>query len=221
MFKTLMDAWRKKTFLSEIIKDFEKMLVQAEQVFSTACDVWEGVKKAEEERDNLFSTDRSINEEEQTIRRRLLEHLAINPGMDTSACFVFISLVKDAERIGDYAKNIFELDELREGKFEGEHWEELKKIKTGILGNFPLLREAFTDSDTQKAQSIMKSHRDMGRRCEELIKEMVKKKLPGDESACFALMCRFYKRVSAHLANIASAITNPAEKIDFVTEGLL
>lgn len=222
MFKELMAAWRGKTFLSEIVKDFEQMLVLGEEIFEDAWGVWRGDRVPEEIRDNLYSTDRKINEAEQKIRRRLMEHLTIEPGVDVAASLVFMSIVKDAERIGDYAKNIFEVALLREEGFhEDECTQTLKEIQEEVMGNFQKTRQAFAEAELRKAQAIMENHHKIAVRCEELIRTMAKKELPSNKGICYTLLSRYFKRVSAHLANIASAIVNPVEKIDFVSEGLL
>lgn len=222
MFKELMAAWRGRTFLSEIVNDFEQMLILAEEIFRNAYGVWQGEQGPEEIRDNLYSTDRKINRAEQKIRRRLMEHLTIEPGVDIAACLVFMSIVKDAERIGDYAKNIFEVTLLREEGFKPDEWTQtLKEIQEGITENFNKIHRAFAEAELKTAQAIMERHHRIALRCEELIRTMAKKGLPSNRGIYYTLLSRYLKRVSAHLANISSAIVNPVEKIDFVSEGLL
>ena len=86
MFKNLMAVWRGKTFLSKIVKDFEKMLILGEETFMNACRVWQGELLPEKMKDNLYLVDQEINKAEQGIRRRLVEHLAIEPEVDVAAC---------------------------------------------------------------------------------------------------------------------------------------
>jgi len=222
MFKKLMAVWRGKTFLSEIVKDFEQMLALGEEIFGQASRVWQRKLPPEKIKDNLYSIDRQINKVEQGIRRRLVEHLAIEPEVDVAACLVFMSIVKDAERIGDYSKNIFEVALLREkGPEEDELVNALKEIQEAVSENFRQTRDAFAEAKLKKAKTIMDKHHKIAMRCEELIRTMAKKEIPSNKAVCYTLLTRYLKRVSAHLANIASAIVKPVEKIDFVGEGLL
>ncbi len=222
MFKKLMAVWRGKTFLSKIVRDFEKMLILGEETFKNACRVWRGELAPEKIEGNIYSVDQKINEAEQRIRRRLVEHLAIEPEVDVAACLVFMSVVKDAERIGDYSKNIFEVALLREKEFEEDEWTKaLKEIQEGVMEIFVQTHNAFAEAELEGAKAVMEKHRKIALRCEELIREMAKKEIPSNKAVCYTLLTRYFKRVSAHLANIASAIINPVEKIDFVGEGLL
>lgn len=222
MFKELIAVWKGKTFLSEIIKDFDQMLIDGQKLFTEACQVWLVQKRPQDMKKYVYSTDQKINQEEQRIRRRLVEHLSVNPGVDVPACLVFMSLVKDAERIGDYAKNIFEVSLISAKGFkEDEYMRTLKEIQKDVSENFTRMRQAFDNSDQEVAEGVMKRHGQIARKCEELIRRMAKGALSGEEAVCFTLLTRYFKRVSAHIANIASSIVNPVEKIDFVREGLL
>ena len=58
---------------------------------------------------DLFQTDQRVNEAEQRIRRELIVHASARSAMSAPATLVYMSVVKDVERIGDYAKNIFDL----------------------------------------------------------------------------------------------------------------
>ena len=57
----------------------------------------------------LYERDVAVNELERSIRRKVLRHLTVNPGHDVAICLALMSVAKDAERIGDYCKNVFEV----------------------------------------------------------------------------------------------------------------
>lgn len=222
MFRELIAVWKGKTFLSGIIKDFDQMLGDGEELFTEACGVWLGQKRPEELKEYIYSADQKINQEEQRIRRHLVEHLSVNPDVDVPGCLVFMSLVKDAERIGDYAKNIFEISLiLPKGGGEDKYTKVLKEIQTDVAKNFSDMRKAFDGSDQKGARRVMERQRNISSRCEDLIKTMSKNTLACDKAVGYTLLSRYFKRVNAHVANIASSIVNPVEKIDFVREGLL
>jgi phosphate uptake regulator len=222
MFKKLMAAWRGKTFLNKIVKNFEQMLILGEEIFKNACSVWQGEVSSEKVRDSIYSVDLKINKAEQGIRRRLVEHLAVEPEVDVAACLVFMSIVKDAERIGDYSKNIFGVALLREGGFEEDEWTKaLKEIQEGVVEMFVQTRDAFAKATPEAAKPVMEKHHKISLKCEELMRKMAKGEISSNKAVCYTLFARYLKRVSCHLANIASAIVNPVEKIDFVGEGLL
>ena len=222
MFKRLMAVLRGKTFLNKIVEEFEHMLSLGEESFREACRVWRGELVPEEIKDHLYSVDQEINKTEQDIRRRLVEHLAVEPEVDVTACLIFMSIVKDGERIGDYSKNMFEVSLLRENLSEEDEWTgTLKEIQEEVMKNFPKTRRAFAKAEPGEARSIMEKHHEISSKCEELIRAIAKKDISSNKAVCYTLFTRHLKRVSAHLANIASAIVNPVEKIDFAEKGLL
>jgi phosphate transport system protein len=221
MFKDILDLWRGEDFLGKVIKDFRNMLEEAEYIFEKATKVWWKEIPADDVHADIYSRDRKINEEEQRIRRRLVEHLAINPRKDFPACLVFMSVIKDAERIGDYGKNIFELSHILKSDLNDKLVKGIKDIEHQIAANLHIIIGAFVDADNKKAVRLMRQHGKISSACESVIRSMVKQTLPVDKAVCYTLLLRYYKRISAHVANIASSIVNPVEKIDYVVEGLL
>ena len=221
MFKDILSLWRGESFLGKVIRDFRKMLEHSEYIFDKATKVWWKKMKPDEVHADIYSRDRRINEEEQRIRRRLVEHLAINPRKDFPACLVFMSVIKDAERIGDYGKNIFELTHILKSDLDDKMVKILKDIEVQIASSLHTIIKAFVDADNEKAVELMRKHGKISSACESAIRSMVKQDLPVDKAVCYTLLLRYYKRISAHTANIASSIVNPIEKLDYVVEGLL
>ncbi|MCD6133916.1 MAG: hypothetical protein J7J25_00075 [Candidatus Omnitrophica bacterium] len=221
MFENILRIWKKEDFLKTILDDFSNMLDEAKMIFEKADMVLWAKKPAEMFHAEIYARDRKINEEEQRIRRKLVEHLSINPRKDFAACLVFMSVIKDAERIGDYGKNIFELNYIIKSELDDDFAKTLKDIGIEVNRNLALIKGAFAEADSKKAVSIMKAHGRVSSECESLIRSMASKQLSVDKAVGYTLLGRYYKRISAHSANIASSIVNPLEKIDFVAEGIL
>lgn len=221
MFKEILSLWRQESFLNKIVDDFRNMLEQAEFIFNKANEVWWKEIEADIVHAEIYSRDREINESEQNIRRRLIEHLSINPRKDFPACLVFMSVIKDAERIGDYGKNIFELNQILKSSLEDSLAKSLKDIESQIKGSLYRLSKIFLEADKEGAVSLMQKHSKIASECESIIRSMISQNLSVDKAVCYTLLLRYYKRISAHIANIASSVVNPIEKIDFVVEGLL
>jgi len=109
MLTELLRAWRKRDLLRRIFDEFIQMLDISRGMFEAVCEVLEGKRKLEEVKVTIYQHDQEINKLEQTIRTQLLEHLTLRPGVDISACLVLMSVVKDAERLGDYCKNLIDV----------------------------------------------------------------------------------------------------------------
>ena len=110
-----MFDWFKRTAvpsnegMSDMTADFASMLEAGRAGFDMATDTLLGGKDPESVREDLFATDKQINEWEMRIRRHLVVHASLHGMTAMPACLVLMAIVKDAERIGDYAKNLFDL----------------------------------------------------------------------------------------------------------------
>jgi len=218
MLKELIQAFTKRDVLGSIVAQFGEMIDAGQWMFETASGVVEQTKAAEDVRKELYSRDRRINELERGIRERIVVHLSLGNRQDASMCLVFMSVVKDAERVGDYCKNLFEIGQFFKSRYQrGEYSEPLREMCCQIDGLFPRIRDAFIDGDHSVAQKVINECLKIRHRCDLIIEQLLSPGATGpiDEAVAFALRSRFHKRVTSHLANIATSITNPVPMIDY------
>ena len=109
MLRELLKAWRSRDLLGRMLSDFQEMLRKTEWLFETVSDVLLRKRKPEEVAGEIYRTDKEVNKAERSIRRELVQHLVVRPDADVPASLILMSVVKDAERIGDFCKNIFEI----------------------------------------------------------------------------------------------------------------
>ncbi len=222
MFKEILSVWREESFLSEILRDFDAMLKLDLWMLEEAVNSLKDKEKAKSIKDELYGEDKSVNKKEQDIRKRLVEHLSINPREDFVACLVFMSIVKDAERIGDYAKNIYELNSIIKTDIDDDFGMLLLSLVEKVKSDLNEVITAFDESDTEKAKEIMIRHKDISSNVESFLRALaLRKDFSPDKIVGYTLFLRYIKRISSHTANIASAVVNPLEKIDFAIEGEL
>jgi len=112
MFKNLSSFWKGKDFLSEVFGEFKTMLDDSEVMFKTVCDRILENTDGPELKQRVYDIDQKVNLLQRNIRRRIVEHLSLQPTVDVTACLVLMSVVKDAERLGDYCKNLYEVSEF-------------------------------------------------------------------------------------------------------------
>jgi len=220
MFRNLMSFWKGKDFLKEILKDFQQMMDDAQDMFRVSCDLIIRDKKKEEGvKDNIYRIDKRINDLERTIRTRIVEHLSLQPEIDLPFSLVLMSVVKDAERLGDYAKNIFGISELTQKPFDRDIYRKLfDDMDTKLTAQFEKTKQAFLESDEQLAHDILNLERNIVRRCDTIVAELANSDMSANKAVCFTLIARYFKRVSAHLANIGSSVILPISDLDFFDE---
>jgi phosphate uptake regulator len=172
-------------------------------------------------KDRIYSVDRQVNELEREIRKRIVEHLSLQPTVDVPACLLMMSVVKDAERIGDYCKNLYEVTELLGKPLDINKYRQLfDDIEKELNEEFTKTRKAFQESDEQLAKDVLNTERAIVKKCDDILKKLAASKLDTNEAVCFTLLARYFKRISAHLANIGSSVILPISNLDFFDEKL-
>ncbi len=216
MFKNLLDFWKGKDFLTNVIEEFGRMLEDARVMFGDVCENLLSENAMDGLEDKIYKVDKDINLFEKDIRKRIIAHLSIQPNVDVPMSLLMMSVVKDAERLGDYAKNIFQVrrilnkpvDKEAFGRFFGS-------IDGDIMKMFGDTRRAFIESDEGAARGIWETERHTVKKCDYIIEDIAKSSLATDEAVAFTLVARYFKRTAAHLTNIATSVILPISELDF------
>ncbi len=216
LFRTLIQAWRGASFMNQVLQDFETMLLQGEGMFRASKKLFLEEKDIEAAREEIRSLDVKVNKTERKIRKRLVEHISMNPEQDTVATLVMMSVVKDAERIGDYCKNFVEVAELMETPLAGTWRAFFSRLFCDVEVLFPQTRAAFFETSKDHATRVMEEDYRLAKLCDEKVEEVARSDLSTNQAVCYVLLLRYLKRVAAHLGNIASAVVQPVHKIDFL-----
>ncbi len=220
MLKNLIEAFRGGDALSEMLQKFDQMLDKGDWVFSQTSLDNVSAADLQKIRDEIDPNDRRINELERSIRYRVLTHLTVNPGEDASTCMMLMVVTKDAERIGDYCKNIFEvLMFCGATRYASVHVGELQEVRRKVQKMMPQTRQAFSGGDVIAAQRVIESAGDISQQTDSLVQQILQAEdSPAKEPAAQVLLARHYKRISSHLSNICSAITSPVDMLGYYYE---
>lgn len=219
MFKQLFAAFRSESPLDRAYSELLEMLDHSRWMFIRANEVLRNEAQAEEVKDSLYRRDQSINELERSIRRKIVRHLTINASPDAATCLALMSVGKDAERIGDYCKNVFEVGRFyREGFHVPEFHERMERIRERVTVLFNTVSDAVRHSDEKTARIAIKDAGEIGDVCDEIIEQLLADdvKVETHEAVAYSLLARHYKRVASHLANISTAVLGEIEDLDFL-----
>jgi phosphate uptake regulator len=164
--------------------------------------------------------DRQLNKVQQDIRKKVFEHLAVSKGQDLLSGLILTSIVIDLERIGDYSKNIGDLVNLFDGSIDlGDRRDALYLQLDRSNEIFDLTREALAEQDKESAKKCMKLYGKISKDCDSMLEEIISH-AKNDAAVSKAdlslvLLLRYFKRVGAHLKNIASATVAPFPMIGY------
>ncbi|MEM8484178.1 MAG: PhoU domain-containing protein [Bacteroidota bacterium] len=164
--------------------------------------------------EDLSKMDELINNGEQHIRRVVFEHLSFHPEQDLIFCLKLVSIVNEAERIGDLAKSIAKVANMANQPRMGALVRPLRDFRDIILEMFLQLEEGFFRGNEDEAQQIMQKHQTLkGDVAAYIINLASEENLSGNQGVVYALSARMLNRVSAHIANIASTVVSPIDQI--------
>ena len=221
MFKNLISFWKGKDFLTEVLEEFKKMLEDTRFMFKSVFTALMEGKADSELKEKTYNLDKKVNLLEKEIRRRVVEHLSIQPSIDVPVSLILMSVVKDAERIGDYCKNMLEVIDLLDKPIGEDKFKTIfNHIDKQILDEFEKTQKAFIESDEKVAKEIMYIEREIVKYCDGIVKKLAAGNYSTNESVCLTLLARYFKRIAAHLANIGSSVILPISDLDFFDEKL-
>jgi len=221
MLTEIARIWQNGGLMKDVVEELAGMIDDAEYVYTHAWEACTGQALVAATEESVKERDRMVNRQERQIRRMLVEHLALRPGEDAAGCLAIMSMAKDAERIGDLAKDLFKLGAELDGKAkELKYFPRLSTLQAQIAENFPRLQRAIRESSDDLAREILDAYAPVKPEFKAMRDELLADNLPTKEAAITALLIHTFTRINAHIGNTASGVIFPLENIDFVKRGL-
>ncbi|UCF68126.1 MAG: hypothetical protein JSV80_02165 [Acidobacteriota bacterium] len=223
MLRQLLSIFRSEDPLGAMGQDFARMLKSAYELTIRAGDIYFGRPASPDERTHIYKQDVKINKLERKIRKQVIAHLSLK-GTTPSLpyCLLLMSLVKDVERIGDYAKNLAEVDDFHIAQLpDDEIVAELREIRTSVDSAFQAASEVFTRADHERAVELIRAGRDVAHRCDVLVGRIARSDYDAGLTTALVLGTRFYKRIGGHILNVLSSVVMPLHKLDYYDEDSL
>jgi len=215
MFHWLQDE---DTGLALIFRQFGQMLEDGRHVFDAACNAFVGGTDPAVVEADLFATDKRINRVEQVIRRELVVHLTASNRGDFPVCLALMSLVKDAERVGDYAKNIFDLSVSCRTFPSDPLAPDIVRLKDRVSRMLAKMRSLYDSQDAGQATDFLREGDGILDECDRQVQRLLEDGSVSRHPVAAALVYRYVKRVMAHSMNIVSSIVMPIDKLDYFDE---
>lgn len=219
MLREIINAFRHDDVVETLEGKIIEMLDIGQWMFRQVRDLLAKDIRAEELQDPLYEKDRRINRLEQEIRETIVAHLSIGNPQDLNPCLMLMSIVKDAERIGDYCKNLFEVGKFFQGDFRRSEFRvPLEEIASAILEMFEQTKTAMRNDDAVLARQLLARKSNVSKSCNLLVQQLLslgETDIPPSEAVAYALLARYYKRIESHLSNLASSVFSPVPLLDF------
>lgn len=197
--------------VDQAFEDIQFMLENGQQMFAAATGYLLDNEVLEVD---LHELDKPINEKEQNLRRALLQHLTINPSQELIFSLKLVSIVHEAERIGDIAKSLEKTASLARKPRMGPVAEAQRAMRDRVLTMFERARDGFIEGDLSAARELMHAHEELKDEVTEHLRLLADNdELTTNEGIVYALSARLISRVSSHLSNLASTVVSPFDQM--------
>ncbi len=210
MLKRLFGLDKPSSLIAAAFRDVNDMLQQAGRMLDHSLAILLDNRELEVD---LESMDDVIDEAERMVRRSILEHLNVSPEQDLVASLILSSIVQEAERIGDFARGLAEIAALAKEPRDGPFAEKLRALAVRLRPLFEQCEEAFREDDVVIARALMVSHRELKAELTSYVREIADSDLTADMALVYGISATMLRRISSHLSNIVSTVTQPFDRI--------
>ncbi len=220
MFRELLSIFRSTSPLVAMSQNFALMLNLTHEMTLSAGDIFFEGRCPPDGRKLIYERDIKVNQLQRTIRKQIIARLSIQGSTpDIPYCLLLMSLVKDVERLGDYAKNLLKLIEFCPEKLpDDEIGEELRLIHQGITDAFTAAEEVFVSLEKDRALRLIRHGHEIAHRSDALIERIARARYDSATTTALVLGARYYKRIGGHLLNVISSVVMPLHKVDYFDE---
>lgn len=168
---------------------------------------------------DIEATDHRINDAEQQLRSELVVHVSVRGSEDIGLVLGYTLLLKKIERIGDQAKNIFELATEGVSLVGADDIDEFVTRRQEISLMYVEAADLLASQDVEAARDFLARSLELNDQCGAKVREYMQSEQPGSWAVPRAILYRYWKRIVANLAGIVTAAIEPLQSIDYLDDG--
>ena len=208
-----------KESLDNIDAKLSEMLTNSMHTYDLAMNCLLGDTNLDTVRDDLYNTDKSINELHREVRREMIVHSAVNSrNLDIPLLLSYMTMSKDIERIGDYCKNLFEIAETGNTFAKGDDLDSYIELRNDIGKLIVYLQSCLAVDDVSKVQDLITLGSSISSDIDVKITGLLEDKEKIQYPVATTLFFRYLKRIVSHIVNAATALIMPTDQIDYLDE---
>lgn len=195
-----------------------QMVRDSRTVFEASMSAVFGGGKSTETKEEVSQTDQGINQAQQDVRRTLMVHASVQGDVDLPLVLTYMSVVKDAERMGDYAKNLYDLAKFGVDFEKAPDRAELESYYTNVDRLLEDAADAFEAMNTERAAELIEKADGFLDDYDDRVKAAYASQGPASDAVARALYYRFLKRITAHVMNLLTSLVRPVDQLDYYDE---
>jgi phosphate uptake regulator len=167
----------------------------------------------------IHATDVRVNKAERAVRKQLVVHVSVRgSSADLPMVLAAMSIVKDAERVGDYCKNIWDLADEGVSLTGADDEATLFSYRDRTSALIGDAARIFADRDAAAANDLLKTLDDLLDEYDDLITAQIESTSSPRDAVPRALLYRYLKRITAHVMNVLTSLVMPVHRLDYYDE---
>jgi len=206
--------------LEEIEGLIIQMLLDCRHTFDLAINALVGGTEPSTVGKQISKTDVGINKAQRRVRKELVVHASVQgAAADLPMALSSMSIVKDAERIGDYAKNIWDIANAGIDLTGAADIAQLIKYRDRTSEMIGETARVLRERDVDAAHRIIQDSDAIQDEYDAGVRGLLAGGTPeAPDAVARALLYRYLKRISAHAMNVLTSLVMPLHRLDFYDE---
>ena len=196
-----------------------QMLADCRHTFDLAANALLGGTDPSVVGPEIRKSDRKVNKAERRVRRELVVHVSVRgTRADLPLVLASMSIVKDAERIGDYAKNIWDLAAAGIDLSGAEDLKQLLGVRDRTSALIGEAARIFLERDVVEAKALIERGDAIQDEHDAEVLRHLHSQEPVADAVTRALFHRYLKRIVAHAMNVLTSLVMPVHRLDYYDE---
>jgi phosphate transport system protein len=205
--------------LEDIHGQIVSMLQDCRHTFDLAINSLLGGAEPSAVGPEIHATDIRVNKAERAVRKKLVVHVSVRGSKaDLPMVLAAMSIVKDAERIGDYCKNIWDLANEGVSLTGADDEPTLLAYRDRTSRAIGEGAGILSERDAERANDLIKELDVYRDEYDRAIDGQVHSEGSPREAVPRALLFRYLKRITAHLMNVLTSLVMPVHRLDYYDE---
>ena len=145
-------------------------------------------------------------------------HLALWFQVDLPRVLIAMNVVKDAERIGDQSKNVFDIGNAGIDLSDADDLKWLQGIRDQTSNLIAECARIYQERDEEAAHKLIPKMDVYLDEFDACIQRQMDSEGSPRQAVPRALLCRYLKRITAHLMNMLTSLVMPVHRLDYYDE---
>ena len=204
--------------IEQVEQTLVQMLRDGRAVYDAATAAVFGGGTSKDTKRTVKGTDRGINEAQREVRRALIVHASVTGKPDLALSMAYMSVVKDVERVGDYAKSLYDIARWGADFSQAEDREDLEHYCQAVGSLLDEAAAVFEERNTERAQQLVVKADGFIDEYDAHIKAAAQSEGPAQPAVTRALYYFYLERITAHVMNLMTALVLPVDQLDYYDE---